>query len=399
MAKTLVLDPARGTRIPFLRGILTRSLLEAGLGFDEAYRMASRVRQEVSGSALITTRDLRARVAAHLQAAGDEHVLARYQAPLVARPAVMVREGPDQAVPFSDAQYRQSLEACGVSADVAGTMALRVARYLEERGGPEVGSATLGRLTHRWLRQDFGDEVARRYLAWVDHVHSGRPLLVLIGGSAGVGKSSIATALASRLDIPRSQSTDMLREVMRMLLPERLLPVLHVSSFEAWRVLPTAQASSADRDTLLAEGYRSQADLLAVPCEAVVRRALQERVSLILEGVHVHPALLDRIPGSADAVVVAVMLAVLDPEVLRRRIRGRGGRALQRRAERYLQSFDAIWRLQEYLLSEADRQGVSIVVNEDRDGAVREVLARVVDELAKRFKGSPRTVFGGGNKR
>jgi 2-phosphoglycerate kinase len=88
------------------------------------------------------------------------------------------------------------------------------------------------------------------------------------------------------------------------------------------------------------------------------------------------------------------MLAVLKPDLLRARIRGRGGRVVQRRAERYLQSFDAIWRLQEYLLSEADRQQIPIVVNEDKDRAVQAILSRVIDTLAQGFRASPRAVFG-----
>ena len=393
MAKTLVIDPEEGTRAPFLRGILTRSLQDAGLAFDDAYRLASRLRQGLSNVPEVTTDDLRARVAAYLAQSHGAQVLKRYQAPKRPLTPVLVREGPDQVTPFSDALYRRSLENCGVSPEVAAVMAARVARYLIERGEPEVSSATLGRMTYHWLTQDLGEEVARRYLVWSDYLHSGRPLLVLVGGTAGVGKSTVATEVATRLDVPRTQSTDMLREVMRMMIPERLLPVLHTSSFEAWRVLPRGQGAVPDRDALLAAGYRSQVELVAVACEAVIRRALKERVSLIVEGVHVSPALVDRIPTGTDAVVVPVMLAVLKPEQLKRRIRGRGGRVVQRRAERYLQSFDAIWRLQEYLLSEADHEQVPIIVNEDKDRTVQAILDRVVDTLATGFRGSPRNVF------
>ena len=45
MAKIWIIDPADKTRVPFLRGILTRSLTEAGLSFDEAYRTSSEIRQ------------------------------------------------------------------------------------------------------------------------------------------------------------------------------------------------------------------------------------------------------------------------------------------------------------------------------------------------------------------
>lgn len=394
MAKTLVIDPEEGTRAPFLRGILTRSLQDAGLAFDDAYRLASRVRQDLGNAAEITTGELRRRVAGYLQQVHGAQALRRYQEPSRPVASVLVREGPDQAAPFSDAQYRRTLEICGLSDEDAAVMAARVARYLADRGEPEVSSATLGRMTFHGLSQDLGEAVARRYLVWIDFLHSGRPLIILVGGTAGVGKSTVATELATRLDIPRTQSTDMLREVMRMMIPERLLPVLFTSSFEAWRTLPRAQDPAADRDALMAEGYQAQADLISVPCEAVIRRALKERVALIVEGVHVCPALLDRIPAGTDAVVVSAMLAVLKPDQLRARIRGRGGRVVQRRAERYLQSFDAIWRLQEYLLSEADRQQIAIVVNEDKDRAVQAILGRVIDTLAHGFRSSPRAVFG-----
>ena len=41
------------------------------------------------------------------------------------------------------------------------------------------------------------------------------PLVILIGGATGVGKSTIATQLAARLGIVRVVATDAIREVMR----------------------------------------------------------------------------------------------------------------------------------------------------------------------------------------
>lgn len=394
MAKTLVIDLEEGTQAPFLRGILTRSLQDSGLSFEDAYRLASRVRQDLGSIPEITVAELRRRVAAYLQECHGAEAVRRYQDPAGRAAVVLVRDGAEQAVPFSDALYRRTLQVCGLSDETAAVMAARVSRFLSERAGGEVSSATLGRTTYHWLARDLGEAVARRYLAWVDFLHSGRPLVILLGGTAGVGKSTVATDLATRLDIPRTQSTDMLREVMRMMLPQRLLPVLYASSFEAWRTLPRAQDPAADRGALLVEGYQSQADLIALPCEAVIRRALRERVSLIMEGVHVCPSVISRVPAEGDVVVVPVMLAVRKPDLLRARIRGRAARAVQRRAERYLRSFESIWGLQEFLLSEADRQQIPIVENEDKDRAVQAVLTRVVDTLMIGFRATPRHVFG-----
>ena len=43
VAKTLIVNRYENTRVPFLRGILIRSLQDAGLDFDDAFGLASSV--------------------------------------------------------------------------------------------------------------------------------------------------------------------------------------------------------------------------------------------------------------------------------------------------------------------------------------------------------------------
>jgi len=142
------------------------------------------------------------------------------------------------------------------------------------------------------------------------------------------------------------------------------------------------------------DGYLNQSKLLAVACEAVMHRADQERVSLILEGVHVLPSLLERVPRGTDVIAVMAMTGVLDPEELKRRIQGRGGKQPGRRARRYLKYFDAIWQLQSYILSEADKAHVAIVTNDDFERAARELITTIADELARHFEPSVDAIFG-----
>jgi 2-phosphoglycerate kinase len=134
--------------------------------------------------------------------------------------------------------------------------------------------------------------------------------------------------------------------------------------------------------------------LLAVACEAVMARAVEESVPLILEGVHAHPDLIKRAPTNSDAVLVQVMLAVLRSKDLRARLRGRGVEVPQRRAKRYLNKFESIWALQSFLLSEADRCEVPIITNQDKDRSVMQVILHVNQELTRQFHGTPETVFG-----
>ena len=59
------------------------------------------------------------------------------------------------------------------------------------------------------------------------------PLIILVGGGTGVGKSTIATQLAARLGIVRIISTDAIREVMKGVMSTEIIPTLHTSSFNA----------------------------------------------------------------------------------------------------------------------------------------------------------------------
>ena len=54
-----------------------------------------------------------------------------------------------------------------------------------------------------------------------------------------------------------------------------------------------------------------------------MQRATREGVSLIVEGVHIQPGVIDNWAQVEGALVVPVMLAVLKPKALRRRIAGR----------------------------------------------------------------------------
>ena len=47
MAKILVEDLEDNTRVPFLRGILIRSLQDSGLSFDSAHELATGIRDDL----------------------------------------------------------------------------------------------------------------------------------------------------------------------------------------------------------------------------------------------------------------------------------------------------------------------------------------------------------------
>ena len=387
MGKVLITESSGVQSVPFLRGILTRSLQIAGLSFEEAYGVASDVRQELTKGdedLEISSQILQDFVGKKLLATYGKELADRYISWVSPPSTVYVRSNNDTVRPFSRGQYQHSLNPCCISPEESTNITSMVYEYLLNMGVREITSAELTEITERYLTEEVDEKAARRYITWTNFQRSHRPLVLLIGGVSGCGKSTIATELAHRLDIVRTQSTDMLREVMRMMIPKRLVPVLHTSSFVAWQMLPAQEESDdaeIEPEELLAQGYRSQVELVSVACEGAIQRALQERVSLILEGVHIHPSLLQKISRQGDAVIVLIMLGVLKHSELRSRIKGRREEAPDRRSKRYLAHFDNICRLQSFLLSEADKTQTTIIPNNDKEITVQEVMRTIMDQL------------------
>jgi 2-phosphoglycerate kinase len=395
--RTLVIHRRDESAVPFLRGILIRSLLDAGLEFDAALELATRVRSDLENTPEVTSEALHDLVLDLLRRSGHSAAVDAYQTPVSAPAPIEVHSLTGHTSPFSRGRHARYLQSAGMKNERAELTTNMVYDHLLASGITSLTTCELGYLTYVCLLQEVSKKAAHRYLVWSAYQRSGRPLILMICGTVGSGKSTVAADLSHLLDIVRTQSTDMLREVMRMMIPARLLPVLHESSFNAWKALPVNADVKRDRDVRVAEGYRSQAELLAVPCEAVIQRTIEESEPLILEGVHAHPELpqlIEPMKDGSDAIVVHVTLAVLKRKDLKTRLRGRGVEVPKRRSERYLDGMGSIWSLQSYLLSEADRCDTTIIANVDKDKCITQIIRQVNFELSRHFKGSPLDVFG-----
>jgi 2-phosphoglycerate kinase len=212
-------------------------------------------------------------------------------------------------------------------------------------------------------------EAAPRLGRWRKLEEQGRPLLVLIGGATGVGKSTIATELGRTLGITRVSSTDFIRQVLRSVVPDAIAPELSHSTFELDR------ERSNNGATPHAEFERQARDVL-VGVRATIERAAHEGTSIILEGIHLLPGLVD-LPDEAGSLVVQVVLTVADGNDHERRFALRA-RESHRPAERYDDGLEAIRDLQAYFVDKARRAGVPLIENRDEEATVQRVLDLVL---------------------
>ncbi len=249
---------------------------------------------------------------------------------------------------------------------------------------PQIALNLDNSLVVRSIESDLGGKAAERYRVWSTFRRHGLPLIILIGGCTGTGKSTLAAELSLRLDIGRTQSTDILREVVRLFVSQDDAPEIHTSSYDAWQALSGPTQTSADAASTLIEGYLAQAARLAVAIDGVVARSIKERASTIIEGIHVHPAYHQRL-FARDAVIAPVLLTIPSEECLKQHFMRRGEQSPSRSASRYLENFDSIWQLQAYFITEAKRCGVPVIPNIDLDQTIGRVMEAITRRLAEHF--------------
>ncbi len=389
MAKLVVTRSHGGDPSPFLRGILVQSLVNAGIAFDGAYELAQTVRNELHDRREISSSELRDRVAELLEKRHGIEQRQRYEFELLKKPGIIVHTTMRSA-PFSVGILAHSLETCAIPPEVAMQGASKVLENLRKTGHREIDHKALRRVIYRCLHEHCSRQAADRYLSWRRFENSGIPLIILIGGATGSGKSTVSSELAYRLDISRHQSTDMMREIIRSYLSPQMVPTLKYSSFEAWRGLPgCVDGHKPEIEAPVINGFLSQFAAMKLALEATISRAIEERHHLILEGVHVVPTELNLEVEKHDAVIVPVMLATMKKELLNKQLKRRGHEKHKRRASHYVENLDDIWELQTWLMDEADKAGIAIIENWYFEDTVRAALDLVIGELMKRFPPEP----------
>lgn len=278
-------------------------------------------------------------------------------------------------LPYSKGLMAQSIMATGIAPARSYALAL----LIEKRLPPgRLDTAALRALAEQVLAEQEGADAVERYRRWQNLHRLDRPLVVLIGGTAGTGKSTLATTLAHRLGITRLTSTDMIRHILRTFFARDVMPDVHVSSFEARRAVDGLVAEGEDPDLL---GFRVQAEHVGAAARAIVERACDERTPLILEGVHLVPGVVpDEL--AERAVVVHAILAVTDEAAHRGHFEARAQIEARGPVARYVEQLETIRKLQAYLLERAGRAGVPVIDNPSIDDAVAQMLALVLERVA-----------------
>ncbi|XP_073043503.1 uncharacterized protein [Primulina eburnea] len=127
-------------------------------------------------------------------------------------------------------------------------------------------------------RRGFGQEYINRYKMMTRFHHQRVPLVILVCGTACVGKSTIATQLAQRLNLPNVLQTDMVYELLRTATDAPLM------SSPVWA------RDFGSSEELITEFCR-ECRIVRKGLAGDLKKAMKDGKPIIIEGIHLDPSI------------------------------------------------------------------------------------------------------------
>ena len=362
-------------RIPFMRGMLVHYLIERNFNHEDARDVANSVRESLGKADDVRKKDMVQLVDKAIRKnfgkceVGD---LVFWESQLT---AITVKRKSGSR-PFSKELLSHSIQASGLPPDQSYEIARSIEARLIDQRRQHIMHWELEELAADLVEQAFDQSYAERYRLWRAWGDVDKPLIILIGGTSGVGKTTLAIELANLLDIPRVVATDDLRQVMRLTLSRDLAPTLHASSYAAWKSIATTE----HEDAVIA-GFREQSRMVCVGVKAIVSRCIEENSSVIIDGVHLIGDLLDLDSYAEDAFITPVCLGLSDREAFESRFAQRASEAPERPVHRYMAHLDEILKIQDHLIETGTPHGIPVITTTTVESLTSEVAMVVSEQL------------------
>ncbi|XP_021285965.1 uncharacterized protein LOC110417771 isoform X2 [Herrania umbratica] len=127
-------------------------------------------------------------------------------------------------------------------------------------------------------RRGYGEEYINRYRMMTRFHHQRVPLVILVCGTACVGKSTIATQLAQRLNLPNVLQTDMVYELLR------------TSTDAPLASTPVWARDFSSSEELITEFCR-ECRIVRKGLNGDLKKAMKDGKPIIIEGIHLDPSI------------------------------------------------------------------------------------------------------------
>lgn len=193
--------------------------------------------------------------------------------------------------------------------------------------------------------------------------------IILLSGGTGVGTSTFSLELAKILNIPNIISTDSIREIIRSIISQGVNSTLEKSTYLSGQTINYSTKSSVVKKAEIIRAYKIQSDSIAVGINGVISRAIIENMPLIVEGIHLIPGKFREtdLYKSGKNRLIEVLICIKDEAIHKNRFIKRQEQAPERKMEKYLDNFQEIRWIHDYLIKKASVIGNVMLLNNSDD--------------------------------
>ncbi|MDO5852115.1 MAG: 3H domain-containing protein [Methanobacteriaceae archaeon] len=200
-----------------------------------------------------------------------------------------------------------------------------------------------------------------------------KPYVILIGSASGIGKSTIASEISKKLNIKYLLESDFIREVVREVIGSEFAPALHKSSFNAYTTIRNKEKFDTEYK-LVAEGFEDHSAYVIPAIEKVIKRSIKDNDSIVIEGVHLIPGLININQFTEDANVYFFILTAELEEHKERFLE----RAMKiKRGGKHLDYFKENRIINDYLTIKAKENNIPYINNSNKEETITKIMQRI----------------------
>lgn len=216
------------------------------------------------------------------------------------------------------------------------------------------------------------------------------PLIILLGGTSGTGKSTISTNLAELLNISNVISTDHIRHIMRNFISKDECPILFSSSYDAWKCIKNSSnkeiIDNLCDDEKIIYGYKEQSNIVSSNLESVIESLIKSNESAIIEGVHIRTKTIFNLLSKYKYILpFFIYIGKRDLHKERFVVRSKN-MTLVSSDNKYVKNLDNIRLIQSYILKCAETNLIPAIDNNNVDkgiGIIQQTILSSVREIIK----------------
>ncbi len=207
------------------------------------------------------------------------------------------------------------------------------------------------------------------------------PIIPIIAGIPGVGKTTLAKELSTALNIGIVIGGDALRSSLRSIITRDENEIFHESVYNTWKYFGDYTKEN------LTKGFETQAKIMNQAVERMVfDRGLRDGESMIIEYLHFLPKQFSS-EFLKHPSVIPILLQINDEDVYRERIKQRSKYShIRSPVDRLLPQISKYFEIQEYFLSKCSQSDFKIVnmngLSEGFEETLDYILLRI-EELNK----------------